>query len=114
MGWFFPAMLDPWPGSRAPIKTEAFWFNGLGPMMRHVLAMPFEAANWQTRSKVPTRKRSNSPLVLLLRLFDSAEFGDDLRSDSESVRLLPGAYRVRAAYFKTSSLMIVVREIART
>ena len=50
----------------------------------------------------------------LLRLFDSAESGDHLQSDSESVSLLPGAYRVRAGYLETSSLMIVVRKIART
>jgi hypothetical protein len=50
----------------------------------------------------------------LMRLFDSAEFGNHLQSDSESVRLPAGAYRVRAGYFETSSLMIVVRKIVRT
>jgi hypothetical protein len=49
----------------------------------------------------------------VLRLFDSAERGDKLKSASEIVRLLPGRYRVRAGYFETRSIKIVVRRIAR-
>ena len=49
----------------------------------------------------------------VLRLFDSAERGDRLEGGSETIRLLPGRYRVRAGYFETRSIMIVVRRIAR-
>jgi hypothetical protein len=47
----------------------------------------------------------------VLRLFDSAERGDKLKS--EIVRLLPGRYRMRAGYFETRSIKIVVRRITR-
>jgi hypothetical protein len=50
----------------------------------------------------------------VLRLFDSAEFGNELRGDCETLRLVPGSYRVRAGYFESPSLMIVVRQITRT
>jgi hypothetical protein len=49
----------------------------------------------------------------LLRLFDSAESGGTLEGDSEMLRLLPGSYRVRAGYFKSESLVVVVRQLRR-
>ena len=49
----------------------------------------------------------------VLRLFDSAEFGSKLRGDCETLRLVPGSYRVRAGYYKSNSLMIVVRQMTR-
>lgn len=48
-----------------------------------------------------------------LRLFDSSESGNNLQSESELLRLLPGTYRVRAAHFESNSLMIVVRKISQ-
>lgn len=49
----------------------------------------------------------------LLRLFDASERGDRLQEPFDIVRLLPGRYRVRAGYFETPSLMIVVRRLVR-
>ena len=49
----------------------------------------------------------------VLRLFDSSESGSKLRDDCETLRLVPGSYRVRAGYFKSKSLMVVVRQISR-
>ena len=49
----------------------------------------------------------------VLRLFDSSEAGSKLRGDCETLRLVPGSYRVRAGYFKSKSLMVVVRQISR-
>jgi hypothetical protein len=46
-------------------------------------------------------------------LFDSAYAGDELPDDSELLRLEPGDYRMRANYFESKALAIVVREIAR-
>lgn len=48
----------------------------------------------------------------LLRLFDSAECGDDIRGDNQILALEPGRYRVRAAYVETARFAMVVREIA--
>ena len=49
----------------------------------------------------------------VLRLFDSVEFGSKLRGDCEMLRLVPGSYRVRAGYFESNSLMIVIRQITQ-
>ena len=48
----------------------------------------------------------------VMRLFDSADVGDDLRNDSEVLRLRPGKHRMRAAYFESPGIMMVVREIS--
>jgi hypothetical protein len=47
-----------------------------------------------------------------MRLFDSAESGDDMKGDSLELHLSPGCYRMRAAYYASPELMIVVRDIS--
>jgi hypothetical protein len=47
-----------------------------------------------------------------MRLFDSADRGDDMSGDSLDLYLLPGRYRMRAAYYALPGLMIVVRDIS--
>jgi hypothetical protein len=49
----------------------------------------------------------------LMRLFDSAEPGDDIQGDNELIELKPGGYQIRAAYFGSASMMIVAREVSR-
>jgi hypothetical protein len=48
-----------------------------------------------------------------MRLFDSAEPGDELRGDSQVLTLKPGSHRMRAGIFRSAGIMIVVREISR-
>jgi hypothetical protein len=48
-----------------------------------------------------------------MRLFDSAEPGDDIQGDNELIELKPGGYHIRAAYFGSASMMIVAREVSR-
>ena len=48
-----------------------------------------------------------------MRLFDSADRGDDLRNDSHLLLLMRGTYRIRAAYCEAQGIMMVVRDIAR-
>jgi hypothetical protein len=48
-----------------------------------------------------------------MRLFDSAEAGDELRNESDVLRLRPGTHRMRTAYFESPGIMMVVREISR-
>jgi Immunity protein 21 len=47
-----------------------------------------------------------------MRLFDSADSGNDMIGDSQELRLSPGRYRMRAAYYESPELMIVVRDIS--
>ena len=49
----------------------------------------------------------------VMHLFDSAEPGDQLRGDNQVVVLKSGDYRMRAGYFDSMSLKMVVREIVR-
>jgi hypothetical protein len=44
-------------------------------------------------------------------LIDASDRGDDLRSEHQVLALRPGSYLARAAYYCSSELMIVVREI---
>jgi hypothetical protein len=46
-----------------------------------------------------------------MRLFDSAEPGDDLRGDSLALTLKPGRYQIRAAYVQSTG--VTVREVTR-
>ena len=46
-------------------------------------------------------------------LFDSAYSGTELPAGSERLELAPGRYRMRANYFDTQALGIVVRQIAK-
>jgi hypothetical protein len=49
----------------------------------------------------------------LMRLIDSVDPGNELKSGSEAIELEPGRYRMRAAYFESASLSMVVRRISR-
>ena len=48
-----------------------------------------------------------------MRLFDSADRGDDLRNESQLLLLRRGTYRIRAACFDSPGIAMIVREIAR-
>ncbi len=48
-----------------------------------------------------------------MRLIDSVDSGSELMLPSQVVCLDPGAYVVRAAYFETSDLALVIRQMAR-
>jgi hypothetical protein len=47
-----------------------------------------------------------------MRLFDSADSGDDMKGDSLELYLSPGRYWMRAAYYASPGLMLVVRDIS--
>jgi hypothetical protein len=48
-----------------------------------------------------------------MRLFDASELGCDLRGDSQVLALGPGKYRMRAGYFDSPRVLIIVREMLR-
>lgn len=46
-----------------------------------------------------------------LRLFDSAELGDDIRDENCMLKVRPGTYLVQAVMMETENLEIVVRQL---
>lgn len=75
--------------------------NAVGPVVRNALNAPsIEKAELLTGPSG------------VMRLFDSAQSGDDIHGASQMLALEPGQYLVRAAYVKAARFAMVVREIA--